>query len=146
VQERHVDDLLERLRRAGARRTPFEVGVAGGGAFPNPRRSKVLYAALEVSDPVELGRLATGVRAAGNKAGADVRGGPFRPHVTLARLKQPVDVTRWLTVLGAYSGPRWQAAEVTLIESHLGEGPRRRPRYEVVDTFPLGATGRRVGS
>jgi hypothetical protein len=25
-----------------------------------------------------------------------------------------------------------------LIESHLGEGPRNRPRYEVLQTFPLG--------
>jgi 2'-5' RNA ligase len=41
-------------------------------------------------------------------------------------------------VLEAYRGPTWTATEVTLVESHLGEGPRRRPRYEVVGTFPLG--------
>jgi hypothetical protein len=26
---------------------------------------------------------------------------------------------------------------VALVESHLGQGPRNRPRHEVVDTFPL---------
>ena len=30
----------------------------------------------------------------------------------------------------------------TLVQSHLGEGPRRRPRYEVVETFPVGRSPR----
>jgi 2'-5' RNA ligase len=41
-------------------------------------------------------------------------------------------------VLDAYRGPTWRADEVSLVQSHLGEGPRRRPRYEVLETFPLG--------
>jgi 2'-5' RNA ligase len=57
--------------------------------------------------------------------------------VTLARTGRPVEVTRWLRVLDGYRGPGWRAGEVALIASHLGEGPRRRPRYELVDTFPL---------
>ena len=72
------------------------------------------------------------------KAGAAPEGGPFHPHLTLARLRRPGEVTRWLRVLGGYAGPGWTSDEVTLIESHLGEGPRRRPRYEVLGRFPLG--------
>jgi len=138
VPERVLDDLLARLERAAARRTPFTVSVGGGGAFPNPGRAKVLYSRLQVSDPEELSRLSTGARSAANKAGAEAEGGRFRPHLTLARLKRPVDVTKWIRVLDAYAGPTWEAKEVALVESHLGEGPRKRPRYEVVETFPLG--------
>jgi 2'-5' RNA ligase len=138
VADRHLDDLLARLERAAARRTAFALRVAGGGAFPNPARAKVLYAGLDVGDHrEELNRLATGARAAASKAGAETEGGGFHPHITLARLGRPVEVTRWLRVLDSYRGPAWTAGEIALIESHLGEGPRRRPRYEVVATSPL---------
>lgn len=141
VPDRRLDDLESRLTRAAARRTPFEVALAGGGAFPNPARAKVLFAAVEPAVPdgrVELGRLATGARAAAVKAGAEAEGGRFHPHITLARLGRPLEVTRWLRVLDTYRGPTWRVEDIALVASHLGEGPRRRPRYEVVDTFALG--------
>lgn len=138
VEDRHLDDLVARLGRAAARRKAFSLGVAGGGAFPNPGRARVLYAGIDV-DPSreELNRLATGSRAAASKSGAGSEGGRFHPHVTLARIGRPAEVSKWIRVFDAYRGPTWTASEITLIESHLGEGPRRRPRYELVDTFPL---------
>ena len=50
----------------------------------------------------------------------------------------------WVRLLDGYAGPAWTVEAVTLVESYLGEGPRGRPRYETVDTFPL-ATRRAVG-
>jgi 2'-5' RNA ligase len=141
VEPRHLDDLVERLGRAAARRTPFTVKLAGGGAFPHPGRAKVLYAGVETDDAEELRRLAVGARAAANKAGADADGGRFHAHLTLARSGRPFEATKWLRVLEAYTGPSWHADAITLIESHLGEGPRKRPRYEVVETFSLGRAG-----
>lgn len=138
VRDRSLDDLVARLARAAARRTPFTLGVAGGGAFPDAGRARVLFAALESSDDEELRRLATGARAAGNRAGADADGGHFHPHLTLARLRRPAEVSRWVRVLDSYRGPGWTADQIVLIESHLGEGPHRRPRHEVVEAFPLG--------
>jgi 2'-5' RNA ligase len=138
VADRRLDDLTERLARAARRRTRFDVSLRGGGAFPNAGRAKVLYAGAHAGPATEeLRRLAVGARAAAAKAGAPPEGSRFHPHVTLARLRAPVDVTRWLKVLDAYQGPVWRTEEIVLVESHLGEGPRRRPRYEVVDTFPL---------
>lgn len=138
VPDRALDDLVARLHRAAARRTPFRVTVAGGGAFPNPARAKVLFAGLDLDDAEELRRLKTGARAAANKSGAEAEGGRFHPHLTLARIKRPLDVTRWIRVLEAYRGPTWTAAEISLVQSYLGEGPRNRPRYEVIESFPLG--------
>ena len=138
VEDRHLDDLVARLERAAARRTSFDLRITGGGAFPNPARAKVMYADLDVgAHREELNRLATGARAAANKSGAETDGGRFHPHLTLARLGLPTEVTKWLRVLDAYRGPTWTAHETALIQSHLGEGPRRRPRYEVVGMFPL---------
>ncbi len=88
VAERRIDDLVDRLTRAAARRRPFSVEVTGGGAFPNVDEAKVIFAGVE-TDSVELGRLATGARAAVGRAGAEVAGGRFRPHVTIARTGRP---------------------------------------------------------
>jgi 2'-5' RNA ligase len=139
VPDRTLDDLLARLERAAARRTAFSLSLAAGGAFPDPARAKVLYAGVATADREELRRLSVGARAAANKAGAGAVGGPFQPHVTLARLRRPLDVSRWLRVLDAYAGPDWNAGEISLIASHLGEGPRNRPRYEVIESFRMGA-------
>ena len=140
VPERSLEDLLARLERAGHRRTPFRLRLAGGGAFPNPARARVLYAGVE-ADPAaleELRRLATGARAAANKAGAPVDGAAFRPHLTLARVSRPIEATRWLRVLSTFRSPEFEVTELALVESHLGEGPGNRPRYDIVRTFGLG--------
>lgn len=139
VAERHLDDLVERLGRAAARRAPVDLTITGGGAFPHPGRAKVVYAGVDTAGrDEELRRMATGARAAGTKSGAGGDGGRFHPHVTLARSGRPIEATRWIRVMEAYRGPTWTATELVLVESHLGEGPRRRPRYEVVETFPVG--------
>jgi 2'-5' RNA ligase len=144
VPDRAYDDLLDRLERAARKRHPMRATITGGGAFPNVARAKVLWAGVEleavgVDGVEELRRLATGCRAAAARAGIDVAGERFRPHVTLARMgAHAVEATSWVRLLDAYRGPVWGLDEITLIASHLGEGPRTRPRYEVLETFPLG--------
>jgi 2'-5' RNA ligase len=137
--ERKLDDLLERLGRAAFRRTAFETSISGGGAFPNVGRAKVLWAGLDLDEAgrTELDRLATGCRAAATRAGIEVDGARFRPHLTVARARFPHDVSSWVRLLDSYAGPRWQATELTLVQSHLGEGPRGRPRHVPMDTFSL---------
>ena len=140
VPERSLDDLLERLSRAGRRRDPFTLRLAGGGAFPNPARAKVLYAGVEAApdDLEELRRLSTGARAAAGKSGAPADGATFRPHLTLARMRRPVEATRWLRVLSTYRSREFTVTDFSLVQSHLGQGPGNRPRYEIVRSFELG--------
>ncbi len=140
VPERALDDLVENLGRAAARRTPFSARLAGGGAFPDVAHAKVLYAGLELTldAHTELDRLATGARAGCGRAGVAVDGQRFRPHVTVARTGRPAELTRWVRLLDAYAGPTWTVDRLTLVQSHLGQGPNRRPRYAVVEELPLG--------
>lgn len=140
VPDRTLDDLEERLGRAARRRTSFGTAIAGGGAFPDVGRAQVLWAALELDADgrTEMTRLATGARAAAGKAGIAVDGARFKPHVTVARLKRPREATPWVRLLDGYRGPAWTVDEITLVASYLGEGPRKRPRHEVVASFPLG--------
>lgn len=165
VAEYLVDDISERLASAAGKRRLPDLAIAGGGAFPDPDRAKVLWAGLAVRAPSgsgdpraadpgggvpgvgvsgakesnagELSALAAGCRAAFATAGAPVDGQRFRPHLTVARLRRPGSVTRWVRLLDAYDGPTWSPDHVTLIHSHLGEGPRRAPRYEELARLPL---------
>jgi 2'-5' RNA ligase len=140
VAEHRLDELLERLARAAGRRTRFEATISGGGAFPNAGRARVLWAGVETSESgaTELTRLASGARAAAVKSGIVVDGARFRPHITVARLGVPAEVSNWVRLLDAYRGPTWTAEHISLVQSHLGEGPRGRPRYEVLAELPLG--------
>jgi RNA 2',3'-cyclic 3'-phosphodiesterase len=141
VPERRLDELEERLERAARRRRSLSTTVTGGGAFPNVGRARALWAGLDLDEPgrVELGRLATGARAAASKSGIVVDGARFKPHLTVARLRHPQEATAWVLLLDAYRGPSWTIDSVELVASYLGEGPRNRPRYETVASFPLGS-------
>jgi RNA 2',3'-cyclic 3'-phosphodiesterase len=142
VPDRAYDDLVERLTRAARKRQPMRATIAGGGAFPNVGRAKVLWCGVELDTAgldggEELRRLATGCRAAASKAGIEVAGERFKPHITIARTGYPVEATSWVRLLDTYRGPAYDVDEISLIASHLGEGPRKRPRYDVLETFPL---------
>lgn len=146
VPDRALDALVENLAAAAARRRPFAVALAGAGAFPDPARAKVLWLGLRRGEPASPGegldRLAVNVRAAATCAGAAVDGKVFRAHLSLARLKRPVEATRWLRVLDTFPGRSWQVDRFELVASHLAEGPRGRPRHERIAQFRLGQTGR----
>jgi 2'-5' RNA ligase len=138
--ERVYDDLVDRLSRAARKRSPIEARIAGGGAFPNVGRAKIVYAGVD-TDHEELRRMATGARAAVAKSGAGVDGQHFMPHLTLARITKSVEASKIVRLLDAYAGPSWMIEELSLVASYLGEGPRNRARHELVETFSLGPAG-----
>jgi 2'-5' RNA ligase len=137
VPDRSFDTLVEGLQAAVGKRSAMTAEIAGGGAFPHVGRAKVLWTGFDVDDVAELARLAKGCRAVGATAGAPPAGERFRPHLTLARINPPIEATKWVRLLDAYRGPRWPVDEIALVESHLGEGPSRRPRHEVLARFPF---------
>jgi 2'-5' RNA ligase len=136
VPERKTDELAERLERAAHRRPPMTLRMAGAGAFPNAAEARVLWVGVH-GDNTALSRLATGTRASANRAGIEVAGRRFRPHLTLARIRRPVDVTRWLRIFEGYQGPDWKADSIQLISSRLGQGPNRGAAYDTVGEWPL---------
>ena len=135
VPDRSFDALVDGLDAAVRKRSAIRATIVGGGAFPHVGRAKVLWAGVDVDDAAELQKLAQGCRAAGAKAGTPPAGERFRPHLTVARITPPIEATKWVRLLDAYRGPEWTIDGIALVESHLGEGPKRRPRHEVVATF-----------
>ncbi len=136
VPEPKLTRLQPRLAAVAAAIGPFHLVVRGGGAFPNPRRARVVWAGL-AGDVAAVAELASGVRAAARHSRIALDATPFRPHVTLARVRR-TGFDRGPDLVAALAdatGPDWPVTELLLMRSHLGP----HPRYEPLAVFPLGA-------
>ncbi|WBQ06599.1 RNA 2',3'-cyclic phosphodiesterase [Kribbella sp. CA-293567] len=131
VPEYKTGELSEWLEAAAGRQKPFDLRLAGSGAFPSVADARVLWTGVR-DESEALPHLAMTTRSAANKAGVTVDGRKFTPHLTLARLRQPMDVVRWVRVFDEYSGPAWTAESIELISSRLGEGPSHGAAYDTV--------------
>jgi 2'-5' RNA ligase len=145
VDEVRLGDLHARLGRAASRHQSLDVRIGRGGAFPSVRRARVLCAHIEGEGQAMTGlsALAASVAAAARRAGAPPpdEGRRYRPHLTLARCKQPTDLGMLTSSLSGFIGTTWPTSQVHLIRSLLGPSPR----YETLASWPLGfplASGR----
>lgn len=76
------------LAEVASQHSAFELEVRGLGAFPTPRRARVIWAGL-AAGAAELGRLAARVDAGLAELGFAPEARPFAAHVTLARVREP---------------------------------------------------------
>ncbi|MDQ1710743.1 MAG: 2,3-cyclic 3-phosphodiesterase [Frankiaceae bacterium] len=119
--------LGDGLRLAVARIAPFDVRVAGGGAFPRPERPKVLWAGV-AGDVDALDRLARVTRGAARDAGVRLERAPYVPHVTVARIRTaPLDGPAAVAALRRVEGEPWTVTEAVLVRSVPGPHPSYEP-------------------
>jgi RNA 2',3'-cyclic 3'-phosphodiesterase len=112
---------------------PFPLRLEGFGAFPRPSRARVLWLGAGEGRErlIDLRRrVLDAVRAAGLEGDAK----PYTPHLTLARIDPPRDVT---SLIAGRCSPAIETTigEVVLFRSRPGAGPAR---HEAVRRYPLG--------
>jgi RNA 2',3'-cyclic 3'-phosphodiesterase len=73
--------------------TAIPAEVRGVGAFPEPRVARIAWAAVEAPG---LGYVAEHIREATANLGKPPGKDRFMPHVTLARLQRPCDLSGWI--------------------------------------------------
>jgi len=112
---------------------PFTVAWDGLGAFPRPRRATVLWVGADRGAD-HLERLAATTEEAASSAGFAAEDRPFRPHLTLSRVRPHQDVT---SLLESVSSLRvsMPVGRIVMYRSHLGRGGAT---YEEIEEFPLG--------
>jgi 2'-5' RNA ligase len=129
IEEQDVERLLPRLAVVAGRCPPLTLSFAGAGAFPNGgAHARVLWTGL-YGDRRTLARLAASVGAARHQVGA--AGGEhktFRPHLTLARCRRPMDVRPLMEALSTFAGAPWTSRDLHLVRSHHN----RQVRYETL--------------
>jgi 2'-5' RNA ligase len=92
-----LDEIQEALAAVTARHRELLMSVGGVCAFPNFRRARVVWIGVNPDPRLEL--LHHDVEVACERLGFPVEGRPFRPHITLARVKTllPEDQLRELS-------------------------------------------------
>lgn len=140
VDDALVPALTERLGRAASRTEPFALALGGGGQFG---RGRALWAGAD-GDVRALGVLAGRAEAAARKAGIDMgEHRRYKPHLTVARSRDGIDVRPFVARLRAFRSRTWTVAELALVRSNLPVSgvPGEQPRYEAVARHALGGAG-----
>jgi 2'-5' RNA ligase len=133
------DSRLDEIRGAlGAlpRSGEIPIAIRGLGWFPNPRAPRVFWAGVEA--PPALAGLARATEDALAVLGVPVERRPFSPHLTLARIREPIPLDNLFRAVGGLASDEFgsfTAASFHLYQSEL------RPSgsvYTSLDEFRLG--------
>ncbi len=132
------DNRLEDLKKALSGlpgHSPFRISVRGLGFFPNPHSPRVFWAGVE-GGPV-LHALAAETEEAVTRLGVEAEKGEFSPHLTLARIKQPVqlrELREAVAGLGSLEFGEFTTDRFSLYQSRLASAGSV---YTKLAEFPL---------
>jgi 2'-5' RNA ligase len=131
---REVAPVVEGLAAAAAQRDAFEFRFGGAGAFPKPGRARVVWMGA-ASGGDDLVALAGAVGGTLGPVGYEADRKEFHPHLTLARLKVPDNVSDVLAAIGPEPvGDPFTVGELVLYQSELSP---KGPAYTVLERFCL---------
>lgn len=127
VPAARLDIIGAAVREAGADAEPLPLRLAELGAFPSPARARVLWVGIEA--PPELELLQDRLERRSDAIGFPPEGVPYRPHVTLGRVRegQRCRLSDVEAAGEAYERVPFLATDLVLYESVPSGG---RPRYE----------------
>ncbi len=114
---------MEAALAAVPRPDPFPVALRGLGFFPNPHAPRVFWVGVEASPA--LAELARRTDLALAELGVPSEARPFSPHLTLARIKEPVPLTglrEAISRLESLDFGAFQADRFVLYRSELRPG------------------------
>lgn len=138
VDDRELMDVCRAVKAAAATEPSFALSVAGVGAFPNPRRPKVIWGGI--ADGLEsLVRLHAALEQPLFDLGCYRREErAYTPHLTLGRTESEADGQTIAAELPKYltwAGGQTMVDEVLVFSSELRRGT---PEYTVLARSPLG--------
>ena len=92
VPEERLESIQAAVATVAGQHRELVMVVGGIGAFPNFRRARVVWMGVAHEPRLEL--LHHDIEVACEQLGFDVEGRPFRPHLTLARIRTPLPEER----------------------------------------------------
>jgi len=134
---KRVADLDRAAARAAEGVKRGSARLVGLGAFPTPRRARVLWAGVDDVDGT-LEHAAARLRRSLDRAGFPVESRRFVPHLTLCRFREPVDLDGRLEV--PTGSEAFGVNELVLFRSHLSG---RVPQYEPLARYAFSHPARR---
>jgi 2'-5' RNA ligase len=148
VAEGSIPALEDALTKALPRHAAVELSIAGSGAFPSPARPRVLWAGVAAREGALTELRDECVRCARDTSppvAARDSEGPFRAHVTLARVRSAPSHAAAERFFALDVSGEWRAEEVVLFHSVSGAGlsgtarmdASAAERYAKLARFPL---------
>jgi 2'-5' RNA ligase len=140
VESSRVPELSAELARAIAPFAAFELLVSGAGAFPSPRRPRVIWAGISGSGRAELAEIHRASAKPLRAAGIDLDDRAYAPHLTLGRLRRDPrtierePISQWMQRWEGADFGRLEVGALYLMRSDLSVRP---PQYTVVESFAL---------
>jgi 2'-5' RNA ligase len=121
VAPHRVDEITEATTTAAAGAKPFALRISGFGAFPSVQRPRVVWAGCDPAPPLEL--LQHRVEQELDRIGFPLEGRPFRPHITLGRVRREAKRSDFLAFRGDVESLQYEAEaaveSVDVMESTL---------------------------
>jgi 2'-5' RNA ligase len=137
VDDRDLHGICRALTAVGRKEPPFRLAVAGIGAFPTPRRPKVIWAGItdgadalkRIHSESEPRLLELGVYRREDRG--------YTAHLTLGRAKDEADGQLLASELAKHTNWTGGSVEVEEIVLFASELRREGPVYSVVARSPL---------
>ena len=121
IQDKDVDTLTDQLKEPLALIPSFALRIAGAGAFPNLRTPRVVWAGIS-NPPPELSQIHSTIEAAVHRLGFKPESRPFRPHISLGRVRRGSSTTSLPQALALeknFDGSEFNVRAVSLFSSTL---------------------------
>jgi 2'-5' RNA ligase len=123
VDASSVEDISDQLAEAAVGIPPFELALTTIGAFPGTRNPRVLWVGIDVPDV--LRDLKENIEDALDELGFEREDRPFRPHLTLCRVKSAPAGRKLGRAADNHPGippARFRVESIALVRSQLNPG------------------------
>jgi RNA 2',3'-cyclic 3'-phosphodiesterase len=136
MPEKALDSLVSSMTEVARTHAAPEMRLATAGAFPNFRRPRVIWIGIDPEPRLEL--LHHDVELACDRLGYELDGRPYRPHLTLGRVRAPLDASA-LKALGTAAKRitfthDFHARTIDVMQSIPGPGGSK---YTVLASAPM---------
>ena len=121
IEESKVDSIAVAIQGPIGAAKPFHLSVRGTGAFPNLRNPRVIWIGL-VDPEGRLAALQKEVEISLEKIGFEPEDRPFRPHLTLGRVKSNRGKEDLIRIVEGYREEEigtFQVEKIVLFKSDL---------------------------
>lgn len=121
VQANQIESISSALKQIAQTHSSFNINFGGIGVFPNPRRPRVIWVGI-TSGAEEMTKLAEDIENSLQNLGFPREKRGFTPHLTLARIKRPLNLQAVSSKFNQYDNldiPSLKVDNITLIQSQL---------------------------
>ena len=130
IEEKMIPRLKEAIKSSAEHVSPFEIEVKGEGCFPNVNRPRIVWVGVDNGKDV-LSTIASKIEIECSKLGFEKENRPYRPHLTVGRVKKYIrntDELRGFFNENPFRTEVFTAEEIILMKSDLRpDGPVYTP-------------------